>query len=344
MEPNLTFSNFLTHPRFWRHFWGWFVFMAFLSLMLIASALGNPKEEWFSGVSRILAFIFGIITLIYACFFAYNKLKPQKKYFLLGLAFIVIIFVLAFFNARFGPQGIQIGELEGFWANAVMYPFILMAAFGFKLAYHGARHLLVIEKLKTKQTESELKLLKSQVNPHFLFNTLNNIYATNLSDHEKANEIILELADLLRYQLKSQSKPMMPLNEEISILDNYISLEKIRVRDCKVNVEKDGDFQKVAIVPLLLLPFVENAFKYGTGIEQGVIDLKFHLDSSNVFTFYCRNKVVQKNGKVHSGGIGLDNVKKRLALKYAGNYTLDIEDGNGYFTVQLEIKNLDKNG
>ncbi|MGK0364372.1 MAG: hypothetical protein ACI85O_001429 [Saprospiraceae bacterium] len=343
MESNLSFTNFWTHPRFWRHFWPWFVFLALLVLMLTASAIGNPGEEPLVGIGRILKFIFGIFILTYASFFAYNKLKPQKKYLLLSLAFVIIIFVVAFLNDRYGINGIMMGELRGFWANVVIYPFILMVAFGFKLAYHSARHLLVIERLKTKQTESELKLLKSQVNPHFLFNTLNNIYATNLDDHEKANEIILELADLLRYQLQSQSKPMMPLSEEISILENYISLEKIRVKDCKVNLQKEGDFDRVTIVPLLLLPFVENAFKYGTGIEEGNIDLKFHLNEANVFTFYCQNKIVQKKGKVHSGGIGLENVKKRLALRYANDYKLDIDTENDYFTVQLEIRNLDKN-
>jgi len=343
METKLTFSNFWTHPRFWRHFWGWFIFMIFLILMLIATALGNPEEAALEGTGGPLKFVFGIMVLIYACFFAYNRLKPQKKYLLLSLAFVIIIVVVAFLNDRYGIDGIMMGGLKGFWANVVMYPFILMVAFGFKLAYHSARQLLVIERLKTKQTESELKLLKSQVNPHFLFNTLNNIYATNLDDHEKANEIILELADLLRYQLKSQSQPMMPLSEEISILENYVSLEKIRVKDCLVNLEKEGNFEKVTIVPLLLLPFVENAFKYGTGIEQGQIDLIFHLNDSNVFNFYCQNKIVQKNGKVHSGGIGLENVKKRLALKYANNYKLEIDKTDTHFTVQLEIKNLDKN-
>jgi len=343
MEKQLSFTNFWTHPRFWRHFWGWFIFMIFLALMITATAIGNPDEEPLEGIGKILRFVFGIFVLIYASFFAYNKLKPKKQYFLLSLAFLIIIPVVAFLNDRYGINGIMMGALEGFWANVVMYPFILMIAFGFKLAYHSARHLLVIERLKTKQTESELKLLKSQVNPHFLFNTLNNIYATNLSDHEQANEIILELADLLRYQLKSQSKPMMPLNEEIGILENYISLEKIRVKDCQVNLEKEGDFEKVTIVPLLLLPFVENAFKYGTGIEQGEIDLTFHLNASNTFTFYCQNKIVQKNGKVHSGGIGLKNVKKRLTLKYANNSKLEIDKTEEHFTVQLEIKNLDKN-
>lgn len=343
METKLTFSNFWTHPRFQRHALGWFIFMFFIAIMLGASAAGNTDEDFILEYFKFSKFISSIFVLIYIVFFAYNKLQPRKQFLQLILVIILTIIIIAFLNDRYGVRGIQMGDLKGFWANVVLYPFILMVAFGFKLAYHGGRQLFVIERLKTKQVESELKLLKSQVNPHFLFNTLNNIYATNLDDHEKANEIILELADLLRYQLKSQSQPMMPLSEEISILENYVSLEKIRVRDCHVQIKKTGDFQKVTIVPLLLLPFVENAFKYGTGIEAGEIDLKFELNSSNDFTFYCRNKIVQKNGKVHSGGIGLENVKKRLALRYAGKHTLDLENENGEFIVRLEIKNLDKN-
>lgn len=343
METTLTFSNFWRHPRFWRHFWAWFIFLFFASLLITSSVVGNPDEEFKQEMSKISVFIFGIFVMIYAAFYAYNTLQPRKKYVQIALAFIIIMVATSFFNEQFGVRGIRIGDLKGFFANLTLYPFILLAAFGFKLAYHGGRQLFVIERLRTKQVESELKLLKSQVNPHFLFNTLNNIYATNLDDHESANEIILELADLLRYQLKSQSKTTMPLKEEIAILKNYISLEKIRIKDCKIELEERGDFQTLNIVPLLLLPFVENAFKYGTGIESGQIDLKFILDEANIFTFYCRNKIVQKKGKVHSGGIGLENVKKRLALKYGGNYHLDLKEKNGYFIVELKIKNLDKN-
>ena len=172
MEPTLTFSNFWTHPRFWRHFWGWFVFMAFVIIMVIASAIGNPDEEFLSELDRLIVFIVGLFMLIYASFYAYNKLQPAKKYFLLTITLISIIIIMAFLNDQFGIKGMVIGNLIGFWANLVMYPFVLMVAFGFKLAYHGGRQLFVIERLKTKQVESELKLLKSQVNPHFLFNTL----------------------------------------------------------------------------------------------------------------------------------------------------------------------------
>ena len=149
------------------------------------------------------------------------------------------------------------GAAKGFWANIILFPFVVLVAFGLKLSYHGTKQLFVIERLKAEQTESELKLLKSQVNPHFLFNTLNNIYSTNLEDHEKANEIILELSDLLRYQLESYKTKFAPLDREINSMENYIDLEKIRVLDCVVQVSKEGNFVEAEIVPLLLLPFVQ---------------------------------------------------------------------------------------
>ncbi|MEM6321789.1 MAG: hypothetical protein AAF960_29280, partial [Bacteroidota bacterium] len=97
-----------------------------------------------------------------------------------------------------------------------------------------------------------------------------------------------------------------------------------------------------AIVPLLLIPFVENAFKYGTGIEAGAIEVAFELSENGTFHFYCRNKIVQKNGKVHSEGIGLENVKKRLALRYPNQHELIITNRENYFTVDLTITSLDK--
>ncbi|MEM6321824.1 MAG: hypothetical protein AAF960_29455, partial [Bacteroidota bacterium] len=169
MERKLTFLNFWTHPRFWRHFWAWAIFIFFLIILIIASAIANPSSTFVLESSKVFVFLFGILLLVYAAFFAYNVLYPQKRYGALGLSFLIIILVMAYFNERFGVQGIVIGNLKGYWANVVMYPFILMVAFGFKLAYHGARQLFVIERLKNQQVESELKLLKSQVNPHFLF-------------------------------------------------------------------------------------------------------------------------------------------------------------------------------
>ena len=127
------------------------------------------------------------------------------------------------------------------------------------------------------------------------------------------------------------------MSDDIYSLDNYLSLERIRVRDCHVHLEKQGDFEAVEIVPLLLLPFIENAFKYGTGLEPGEIALRFELTEGHQFHFHCRNKIVRKKAPVHSGGIGLENVKKRLALAYPGRYRLQVQPSTHYFTVDLNI-------
>ncbi len=338
METQLTFGNFYQHPRFWRHVKVWVLLVGFIFINIYVALLYNPEESFKDDYLNLVLFLGELVLLIYTSFYAYNKLFPRRKYVLFFLCLIPIIVGVSLVDSLFNTTAIQIGALQGFWADIIIFPLFLMMAFGFKLAFHGARQLFVIQRLQAEQTESELKLLKSQINPHFLFNTLNNIYSTNLEDHEKANDIILELADLLRYQLESNKKQLTLLIEEINSVENYMALEKIRVRDCEVAVVKKGKFDQVQIVPLLLLPFVENAFKYGTGIERGKINLLFELDDNNLFTFYCKNKIVQKKGKVHSGGIGLENVKKRLALMYPEKHELDLQNDNAYFVVDLKIQ------
>ncbi len=338
MEQRLSLTNFYNHPRFWRHFIPWILFFVFFFAATVGTDSTQGDGEMSGAWDRLLLVIFELLLLIYSSFYAYNKLFHQRKF--LPFAFILILIVLGVSTLdHFANTGvIQMGPIQGFFANLILFPFVLLVAFGLKLAWHGTRQLFVIERLQAKQTESELKLLKSQVNPHFLFNTLNNIYSTNLEDHDKANEIILGLSDLLRYQLESYKKKFTPLQEEISSLESYIELEKIRVLDCTISLKKKGDFSKAEIVPLLLLPFVENAFKYGTGIEPGVIDISFDLSTDKLFHFSIANKIVLKKGKVHSGGIGLENVKKRLALMYDGRFDLKISEANALFNVDLKIK------
>ncbi len=337
MIESLSFTNFLRHPRFWRHAGPWILVMGFvaISLLVESGASDNPMQ-----IDAMAFFgILDIIVMIYASFYLYNTLykkKGKKKLFFVLIAILII--GMSCIDGLINTRVIRLGAVEGFFANILFFPLIVFVAFGLKLGYHGARQLFVIEKLQAQQMESELKLLKSQVNPHFLFNTLNNIYSTNLEDHNKANEIILELSDLLRYQLESYKTKFTPLDKEIKSIENYIDLERIRVLDCTINITKEGNFEEVEILPLLLLPFVENAFKYGTGIEPGVIDVQMRLSEKKQFLFIIKNKIVQKKGKVHSGGIGLENVKKRLALMYTDKHELDIIEKDAHFTVNLTMQ------
>jgi len=339
MEEQLNWNNFYKHPRFWRHIIVWAIFLIFIIAVTVLDYYYNPhKKSFYPELRDFFIFFLEFALLIYSTFYAYNKLITREKYVQLFSIIVLVIVIVSLIDSWLIGDTVQIGILKGFWANLIVFPMLLTIAFGIKLAYHGTRQLFIIQRLENKQRESELKLLKSQINPHFLFNTLNNIYATNLENHDKANDIILGLADLLRYQLESNKKQKTLLINEIKSLENYIVLEKIRVLDCEVHLEKQGNFDDVEIVPLLLLPFIENAFKYGTGIEPGSIDIRFEIDEKNYFSFYCGNKIVQKKGKVHSGGIGLDNVRKRLQLMYKNKHQLDIKNENNYFEVRLNIQ------
>ncbi len=337
MKEKLSFVNFYRHPRFYRHLIPWII--AIVLLVLLASIDDESGERSnFTPPLELVVFTFEIFLLVYSSFYIYSQFWRKGRKMNFWLVQVAIILLLAGADAYLENGAVQMGALPSFWANTLFLCLLLLVAYGFKWAYHGARSILVIERLKAKQTETELNLLKSQINPHFLFNTLNNIYSTNLHDHEKANEIILELSDLLRYQLESNKKAKVPLSSEIESLDNYIELEKIRVKECDIEIKRSGDLSRAEILPLLLLPFVENAFKYGTGITKGKIDILYQLEGHNLFTFKCVNKIVTSAEKLHSGGIGLANVRKRLELMYENKYSLNIANENGNFSVDLQMQ------
>ncbi|MCB9234504.1 MAG: histidine kinase [Bacteroidia bacterium] len=340
MKNPLSWQNFWRHPRFWRHVVAWLLPISFTlgSLWLTLQVMPKLAPILEKAIWDLLRFSGFSMVLVYFCLYLYAKFPfpTGKRNFLIGAALAVIL--VSFLEGLFGPGAVHIGNITGFWANLTAFPVVLLVAFGVKFAWRGLQQKLQIDQLKASQVESELKLLKSQVNPHFLFNTLNNIYATNLENPEKANEIILELADLLRYQLESERQRSISLAKEVSILGNYIHLERIRLRNCEVIFELKGDFEPAKIAPLLLLPFVENAFKYGTGGPNDRIEIRLELTEPNTFHFHCKNGIVQKQGRVHSGGIGLANVKKRLSLLYPGRHKLDLKQLEGFFEVHLSIK------
>ena len=190
--------------------------------------------------------------------------------------------------------------------------FFVIISGAFRLYREHERKKRMIETLEKNKLEMELSFLKSQVNPHFLFNTLNNIYATNLNQPETASEMLLKLSEILRFQLEAGQKSLISLEEEIRLIENYISLEKIRALNSQVNFVKEGDFSQLMLPPLILLPLVENAFKYGKN------EFEFHISlKNNQFLFEARNQIQSGQRqplKNKSTGIGHSNVKKRLDL------------------------------
>lgn len=199
-------------------------------------------------------------------------------------------------------------------------------------------------KNKAEQKQSELNLLLTQLSPHFLFNTLNNLYGISLSQHEKIPHLILKLSELLRYSVYETSQPFISLREEVQYICNYISFEKIRIGErlhLKMNID-EIDSGSIKIAPMLLIVFIENAFKHSKNsfgktifIDIGlkILDENIVFTISNSYSALKADKTMNKNG-----GLGLENVKRRLQLLYADEYSLSEESFNNMYSVKLQLK------
>lgn len=190
--------------------------------------------------------------------------------------------------------------------------------------------------------EQELKHLKSQIHPHFLFNTLNTIYGMAIKQSQQTPELILRLSNLLDYILYQVSKPGVSLKEELLHIEEYIELEKIRFKDTLyVKFNCDDIDENIEIAPMLLIPFVENAFKHGS-IRDGFLRIEIEVKlKGDRLEFEIRNSATTNNDN-NEKGIGLSNTRKRLDLHYTDNYELVQEYKNDSFNVYLKIKNLRK--
>ena len=193
--------------------------------------------------------------------------------------------------------------------------------------------------LEKENVASNLALLKSQINPHFLFNTLHNIDTLIYDNQEKASKSLVKLSDIMRYMLKDAKSDWVELQKEIEYLENYLSLEQLRLKNEKfLKYSITGDYTGITITPMIMIPFVENAFKHSvdSSVENGIV-IKIRIEN-RVLSFVCENqfdKSETDKDKVH--GIGLETVKKRLDLIYKNRHKLSINSDNSIFKVNLEI-------
>ncbi|WP_255362759.1 sensor histidine kinase [Tenacibaculum sp. MAR_2009_124] len=184
--------------------------------------------------------------------------------------------------------------------------------------------------------KQELKFLKMQIHPHFLFNTLNTLYGFALKKADEAPDMILKLSNLLDYILYQVEKPLVSLNDEVEHIEDYITLEKMRFqKNLIVKFIKEGDISHIQIAPMLLLPFIENAFKHGVPIK-GVLTIEIKLEvGSSSLNFEVKNTT--KPSTKSSKGIGLENIKKRLFMLYKHNYSLQTIFDKEQFLATLAI-------
>jgi sensor histidine kinase YesM len=289
-------------------------------------------REWLTRIGDMgFYFLFAFIPYRALC-----QWWPQKQLTRIGLLLLSlpVIFLLRYWIERSGiGRGIR---LRTFFLNHLFYTLISLV-FGVIFYFIRWSHYKELQQkeLEIQNRQSELSFLRSQINPHFLFNSLNNIYSLVYQGSGQALTAIAGLSDLLRYMLYDAAEKV-PLATEMDYIQKYIGLQQLRFdHPVDVEIKMEGKMEGVVIPPLLLIPFVENAFKHG---DPGKGGIAIYLQSSAQKTyFHCTNRKGLQQ-KDPGGGIGLENVKRRLSLLYPGKHVFLIEEGPLNFSINLELR------
>ena len=310
----------------------------FLVFFAIPKLLLNAK--WFSFILSILiVYIFMSFGMYYTLYFIkMHNLLPEQLIFLSN-----VYLQHDFFSTLIDPVRAY---------NTILFHSSLFFALLIKITkdlFISKLQKLNLEKerlyLKKENIKLELNFLRSQINPHFFFNTLNNIYSIIIDKDEFAADIVLKLSDLMRYSLYESGNEKISLKDELKFISDYIDLEKIRHKEyVKINVSINGNPSTYTIPPLILITFVENAFKHGVNntIEPSWVNIFIHVQNSEL-TFISNNSKPTKMRKdTIQGGIGIVNLRRRLDLMYPERYKLIIDNKPLEYTVELKLQLNDK--
>jgi two-component system LytT family sensor kinase len=222
---------------------------------------------------------------------------------------------------------------------------ILLAGLGstvLKIILDWLRYQQEKQELMTQNMQSEIRFLKSQINPHFLFNTLNNLYALTLKKSDAAPDMVLKLADIMRYMLYECNEKMVPLSKEIAYMQHYLDLERLRQpTDADITLTVRGSINDLKVAPLLFVPFLENSFKHGLNHNihgAGFVHISLEATPGKIVFQIDNSKPARRDTPPDvNGGIGLMNVQYRLKLLYPDAHNLQISDKDGVFSVVMEI-------
>ncbi len=243
-------------------------------------------------------------------------------------------FILLYFNQTIHPK-----EQPNWLAFYLVFTVLMSASAAVKLFSRWITDSERINALETATVISELEALKKQLNPHFLFNTLNNANVLIQKDPEKASQVLMKLSDLLRYQLYDSARTKIFLTADIHFLEDFLNLEKIRRDNFDFTITQEGMLRGLEVPPLLFITFIENAVKHNNDAEERSFVYVFFAVVDKELNFHCINSKprikVKANGR---GGLGLANVKRRLELLYPDSHHLQIADNDETFNVHLTIK------
>jgi len=329
-------------------FWG-VIFLFIIVVSMLDKEVHTTKDYFLS------FFVFGILNVsvfyINYIFLIPSLIKKRKKYWLYIISFLLLIVVAAFVKtviAVLNPEELlHYTNMEGKKAEMSVNNFALNRVFvlGFflvssciiKFTIDWFASERIQRNLESERREMELQFLKSQLNPHFLFNSLNNIYSLAYQKSDKTADAIMKLSEIMRYMIYESNTPTVALSKEVDYLTSYIELQKIRFKDgAYIELTLNGEIDNQKIVPLMLISFVENAFKHGV-VTDPAEPVKINIIANQkILHFSVINKKNQQN-KDAQGGVGLTNVERRLQLVYPDRYKLNVVNSATHYTCELMI-------
>ncbi|MEO8416221.1 MAG: sensor histidine kinase [Ginsengibacter sp.] len=352
---NLIFSG-KRSTRIKRHviFWSFFYVYQVIRLSFL-----YPFNHLHDSVAPILisSLAIGFLQNVFLTYLVVYYLIPQfiskKKYFLFAtgilVAFIIMfgwnilyirinkIFIHAIGSTKQNPYIFLRGVIIRLVGNA---PLVCALFVSLKALKNWHLRELENEQLTREKANAELQLLKAQIHPHFLFNTLNNIYSFALAKSPLAADLVQKLSDMLSYMITDCNRLTVPVEKEIQLIKDYIGLERVRYGErLDIQMYVNGDYQNSMIVPLLMIPFVENCFKHGASMMRGKqwMHLVISVNEYELDFNLSNSKPAQPNVIKNKNGIGLLNVQKRLDLLYPGRHELNINSTENTFSVYLKV-------
>ncbi|RQO31486.1 hypothetical protein DBR32_05870 [Taibaiella sp. KBW10] len=351
----------------WIHKHGIRIILNILGWGLILNAAYNNSLNYHPAAGMQMEFTWHVIgyNSLFVLFCSINTLWLMPAYFvtqryktyLVGLFTLITIFtiIISRYNVWLVDhfRGLEDGQFSSItigtigsdmsWINYYLsvLPSVLIVLFIFSIGFLTQQYFRIKKRaalIEKRQIASELSLLKSQINPHFLFNVLNSIYALSLKKSDSTPEIVLKLSEILRYMLYETQQEKVALEKEIDMIESYVGIEKIRIGNLQqISLELKGDFSTAVIAPVLLIPFVENTIKHGLDSmsEHAFVEISIEINNG-ILVFHAKNNF-KRSGIKKAGGIGLENVRKRLELLYPQKHTLRIKEENAIFTVSLNV-------
>lgn len=346
------FKRILEHSLFW-----------LVALIMLTFFFSSSKPDYWWTVSDNLIYLPVHMLYFYVlAYWAMPALLLKKRYFLFAIIFLFCIITSGFFiriidilyidprifeDYKKVDPNFKWAKVEGSFTDRLFnIAYFSNAMKGVNLVIWTALTIKFFKmwyERREAALNAELNFLKGQIHPHFLFNTLNNLYALSLVKSEKTSEVIIGLSEILKYMLYETKSATIELGRDVKVLENYIALEKIRYEDrLELNFKVSENINDYQIAPLLLMPLVENAFKHGTSERAGEVWINIDLAIKNdILKFKISNSKPEQlpsDIERHKGNIGLPNVRKRLELLYHRNYDLKFFDEDEMFAVILEIK------